>query len=336
MNIQRAASVKELTMLESVALSDLFGSRVPVSASSLVFNLARLNGDIDDPLFGTIEIVYQALTRDLNNRQRKLFFNFIVQEVECQRLSATSLLTFVRFEADQHIVCQAVWSYLLNRRPPINRTMLATEELLNVIAEPVVANPGAVYAGLVCFGDRKVCAAARMIRHTISAADARDFAAAVTTPLHRATMDFCIYWLVDLLTNKQYDTAMQVAYALSGMVIKDTAHMIYDREQQFGPLAFKAAKLLPETSWNDWLIEYAPILDTLSMVRKPAIEQMLEIFANPDTSTMEQLERRKHSSRRKVSDRRASDRRIVNITPILERRSRDRRNNERRTLRRRT
>lgn len=329
MTTSNTARVRELATIEAVALADLFGHKIPVSVRSIVFNLGKLADGIDDPLFETIEILYSAVVRDLNNRQRKLFFSYIVQEVESQRLSSTALLAFARYESDQHIVCQAVWSYLLNRQAPLEVPMLATSELLDIFkADPV--NRGALYAGLICFGDRKVCAAARTVRHHVTDYDARDFAAAMTTPLHRATLDFCIYWLLDLLMEKEYDIAMQIAYALSSMVIKDTSLTVHDRDQQFGPYAFKASTPLPETSWKDWLVEYAPILDTLAMVRKPAIEQMLEIFENPASSTLEQLERRKESSRRKASDRRASDRRIVNITPILERRSRDRRTGERR------
>ena len=332
------ASVKaarELTTVETVALNDLFSGQLPVTVKSLTYNLNQLDSDINNPLLDTVEIIYAALTRELNSRQRKLFFSYIVQEVENQRTNASALLVFCRFEPDQHIVCQAVWSYLLNRKTTFEAPMLAVEELLSLLSDYSVNNRGALYAGLVCFGDRRVCAAARMIRHTISAEDAKGFSSAVTAPLHRATLDFCLYWLMDLLMEKDFEMAMHVAYALSSMVIKDDVMVVHDREHHFGPFAFRASQALPEVSWQSWLQEYAPVLKTLGLIEKPAIEQMLAIFEDPQATTLEQLERRKNASRRNDAERRASDRRIVNITPILERRSRNRREGERRTLDRR-
>ncbi len=322
--------------IDSVALQDLFGSKIPVSVKSFVYNLAKLGAELNDPHLDTVEIIYSAVVRELNYRQRKLLFSFVVQEVEFQRLNAASLLVFSRFEPNHYIVCQSVWSYLLNRQAPLDNPMLATQELLAVMNEYQPLNRGAFFAGLVCFGDRKVCAAARMIRHSITGNESRDFSTAVTAPLQRATLDFCLGWLVELVNNNKHEVAMQVAYALSSIVIKDSDAVVYDRDQQFGPYAFKASTTLPETSWNDWLIEYSPILDTLGLVGKPVINQMLEIFEEPTSSTLEQLERRKESSRRKAAERRASDRRIVNISPILERRSENRRNDERRMQARRT
>ena len=97
-----------------------------------------------------------------------------------------------------------------------------------------------------------------------------------------------------------------------------------------GTFGFSSFINHPGIEFQDLLLELMPILDTLSALEKPAVDQMIEIFMDPSSSSLEQLKWRKDASQRKSTNRRASDRRIVDITLHINRRALQRRGEERR------
>ncbi len=325
---------------EDVDLRLLFPEKIPNSVSSLIYNLRQLSSSLDQNLdtttaqaflIDTIGIVYQAVVLELDEAARRTVFQFIVQRVAAAEDDAAALLVFVRFEPSHHLACQATWAYLKSRQASFDNPMAATRDLTKLLTEGEVLNRGAVFAGLVCFGDRRICSIARTIRNILSPAEVRSFALAVTLgPLHLPSIEFCLTWLVDLVNRRQFEVAIPLASAMSAMVVKDSALLVHENDYNFGPFGFGSATSYRKIRFSDLLVELSPILDSLSHTGNTALDQMLEIFMDPGSSSLDQLERRRAEGRRNKSERRASDRRIVDLAPHIERRAANRRGDERR------
>lgn len=315
---------------ELMELGDVFPKSIPESVESLLYNLEQLHERSSPLLLETIKIVYKAFMDDVDDVERKSLFLYVVQEVQVGSARPESIIPFIRYETNHQLVTRAIWAYLQNKRSSFEDPFSATCDILDLLGRKRVANRGAVFAGLVCFGDRRVCAVLRTVRHTLSLPEIRAFAHAATGPLHRSTIEFCTEWLVELVDTEQYDIAIQVASALSSMVINDSTLLVHDTRFNFGPYAFLHSTIFPDIAFDDLLVELEPLLDTLSESGLPALNRMIEIFKDPAGNSLEQLDMRKVSTRRLQSDRRVSDRRIVSITPRIERRGIQRRNGERR------
>lgn len=311
-------------------LGDIFPGKVPDSVETLLYNVAQLNSRSDPQLLATIKVIYKAFMAEVDDAQRKSLFLYLVQQVQSANERSDVILPFIQFETNHHLVTKAVWAYLQCRRSSFEDPFSAICDILELLARKRITNRGAVFAGLVCFGDRRVCAVLRTVRHTITIAEARAFAHAATGPLHRPTIEFCAEWLIDLVDAEQYEIAIQIASALSAMVINDSTLLVHDSAFNFGPYAFSHSTSFPDSNFDDLLDELSPILETLADSRLPALNRMIEIFKDPAGNSLEQLDLRKVTTRRLQNDRRVSDRRIVSLTPRIERRGNQRRNTERR------
>lgn len=316
--------------IERLELDEIFSGAVPGSLGSLIYNLRHLTEASDPFLWQSIKIIYRAFAEDVDDDLRKSVFLYLVQEVEASELSAEVILTLVQFETNHLLVNKAVGAYLQHKRVPFEDPFAAARRILALLEERTVANPGAAFAGLVCFGDRRICAVLRSARDSITLEEARAFSRAAAGPLQRATIEFCVEWLIDLMRFNEYEIAIQVAYALSSMVINDSTLLVHDIHYNFGPYGFSHSKAFPEITFNELLEELAPLIDILAEGRLPALQRMIEILQDPTRQSLERLDQRKISTRRTRQDRRVSDRRIVNIKPRIDLRSGQRRGDQRR------
>ena len=320
---------------EQEELTRVFRGNLPPSIESLLYMLDQLGSEPNPPLEESIRIIYRAFMLEVDEDLRDRFFDFIEQEVASRRLSAKAILAFVRTESNPPTVSRAVGAYLRHWKATFDEPFAAALVILNVLEAGEAKSPGAVFAGLVCFGDRRMSAIARSVREHMSMEDLRIFSLAVQGPLQRTTIEFCMEWLVQLMKRNRYELAMQVAYGLSSMVIKDPTRLIHDVRHNFGPFGFSGSNLGKPVPFAELLVEMGPLIEGFANGRLPALRRMMHILEDPATHELDALDQRKVSTRRTRSDRRVSDRRIVNIQPRHDRRAEQRRNGERRVEQRR-
>ncbi len=321
---------------KEIDLEQLFVRTTPPSVNSLLYNLDKYSDNQSPSQLATIKILYDVFSSEVEYEQRTAIFQYVIQMIQESTTDPSVIQVFIRFETNPFLVRDAVTSYLQLKFAPWEDPFTATQDIISLLTSPgVVVNRGAAYAGLVCFGDRRVCSVARTIRHSMTASETRAFAAVVSAPLHRASIEFCLTWLNDLVIRKKFDLAIPVASTLSAMAIVDSGNAVHDHEYNFGPYGFSTSTVAPLIKYEDLLVEILPILDSIAQVNQPALNQMIDIIRDPKSSTMDQLERRKNSTRRNHMERRASDRRIVEIRPRSERRALQRRGDERREVARR-
>ncbi|MEM7364778.1 MAG: hypothetical protein AAF525_12200 [Pseudomonadota bacterium] len=318
------------TALEPLTLAGIFGDAVPHSFRVLNHNLLQLNATSHPLLIDSIKILYSAFIVEVEDDQRKAVFEFLVQEVKAAEMHPSALMAFIQYETNHFLVRRAVRSFLELRRVDLDDPYAACIEIILQMKNKQVVNLGAVLAGLVCFGDRRTCALLRTIRSSITAPEARAFAHATAGPLRQAGLEFCLEWLIELQRTAQLDIAVQIAAALSVMVLEDETLIVHDYDHAFGPYAIAHGQTSREISFMQFLSEVKPLLKELEESDLPALQGMLEIFENPGGTSIDVLERRKVTTRRMLEDRRVSDRRIVSITPLIDRRSDQRRQMERR------
>lgn len=320
----------EFSESDRVNLDGVFSGTLPASLASLVYSLEQLDDDGPAPLQQAIRIIYKAFIQDVDSGLRYQVFCYVVQEVISGKLNPEAILAVMQSETSHLIVNKAVGAYLLYKRASFKEPFAATSTILRLLREKRMANDGAVFAGLVCFGDRRVCAIARTIRRDISLEEARAFSIAARGPLQRSTIDFCIEWLIQLMKQREHELAIQVAYALSSMVINDSTLLVHEVEYNFGPYGFSIARRAPAAPFEEVLGKLEPLVAILSQGKLPTLQRMIDILRDPARNTLDRLERRKASTRRVISSRRVSDRRIVNIQPHVERRQGQRRDRDRR------
>jgi hypothetical protein len=254
--------------------------------------------DQDDLFSGAIKNVYQKFVEEVEPGSRKWFLEAVVQDVRNAVKGSAALLPFIYYDPDAEIVRPAVFAYLKLRQSSLENPLIAIEDILSFLTHRDLMNKGAVYAGLICFGDRRVCSAARGVRDLISAEEARSFSLAVAGPLQRATAEFCLTWLVDLSIRKQYEILVNVASAVSSMVAEDPVMRIRDTQFNFGPFGFVSNQTLPEITLSDLLTEMMPILDLLAEQEVRALDEMITALTKAAESSVKNPERRKAQTRR--------------------------------------
>ena len=311
-------------------LLSVFNNEIPKSVSSLLSFHSELNDDLCSPQYQTLGIVYMAFVAEVSDAQRKIVFRTVLEKVEEAEFDTGLVLAFIRYEPNHQLVCAAVWTYLQHRRASLEDPFRAVSEIVSILTRQDVVNRGAAYAALIFFGDRRVCSIARSIRDSITPTEARALVTTVTSPLHRATIEFCLEWLVKLVGRNQFDVAIPVSFAISAMIVRDSTLLVCDKEYNFGPYGFSSFTDFPDIDLKDFRVELNPILKVLSEWNEPALNHMIEVIANPTATSLEELEQRRDTPRRQNANRRASDRRIVDIAPRINRRASQRRRDERR------
>ncbi len=317
-------------------LQEIFSDEMPLAVDCLLFNIQQLTLQSSKLQFDSLKFIYTQMLTDTTAGQRQQLLQYILDQVEAAELDAVSLIPVIRFETKHTITTPAVHAYIRNRRVSFKRPLSATEDLIGLLDAGRVANHGAVISAMACFGDRRICTALRPLRSSISPMEAKAFAAATIPELYECTIEFCLTWLVDLVTKKKFSVAIQIASAISSTIANEPGLRVKNLHHNFGPYGFPTADIDASVTLQRALEKFQPIIETLSRAHIPSLDLMIELLRNPTSNSFNQAEqRRRATTRRKNSDRRASDRRIVNLTPLIDRRQSSRRESARRTMKRR-
>ncbi len=313
-------------MNQSIDTPQINEDSIPDVTSCLEDNLKLLDQDSGALLFDTIKFVYEVFNQEVSVNDRRNFLELVVQQIRSGEEDPAALLVFIYHETDPNIVRIAIWAYLKYRKSSPDDLSLATQEILTILVKRDVVNRGAVLAGLVCFGDQVICSESCAVRDLITANEARNFANAVTSPLHRATAEFCLSWLVDLVSQTNDEVLSQLASALSSMVVRKPEAEDHDNPANFGPNGFLSNQALSAVSVVDLVADLATTLDLLAKQDIPVLNEMAAILGDPSHKAPDMLDRRKIPTRRK-----ATDRRLVHVMQQLERRAAQRRVESRRS-----
>lgn len=277
----------------------------------------------------TLNLVYRATVDRLDFRQRLSLIKGIVDQVRSRRVNAFCLLSVAMVDHEPEIIDLALSSFLRSNFPDERNPLGACDAISYMLRQGDIRNPGAVHASLACFGDRRLCSLLKA--HGIRTAEMIDenFFEAMCTErsLKQATLDYLMETLVSIKDNDnlpvdQFSAAI-AAYVVSGI---DSVY-IEDSDFNFGSYCFPHEISRGKRAYDEFLEEIRPLLQHFETSDSTALNRLATVLKDPLVNiSLEQLKIKLRSD----ADRRGGDRRVVNMIPMIDRRSRQRREVEER------
>ncbi len=115
--------------------------------------------------------------------------------VNSGRAHADSLLPFIRFEENAQLAIKAVQNYMTRHPCHLDDEMRPLLTVHEILLDPSTRNRGAVLAGLVRMGDRRINAVTRSLLPQFSPNDIRNFTRVHATTIKAEAVYFYHDWL---------------------------------------------------------------------------------------------------------------------------------------------
>lgn len=222
---------------------------------------------------------YARILLGLEDAEREGLYMKVLAEIQVGHLSAASLLSFVTYEPHPRIVSRAVKDFLVNRNCNIDDEFAGVNELIQIMSNDSTANRGAILAGLVALGDRRINAVARAARHILSSSDIRNFSRVQFPELRSSSVEFCLDWLIELNQSYRKEFVDDIACSLQLMVLYDEKGVVED-VSEIEYVGFKKTKMLQTRTFESFYCEIRPILNYLRQCQgfQPAIDTVIEMW----------------------------------------------------------
>jgi hypothetical protein len=185
-------------------------------------------------------------------RDRKKLYYGLVSKIRRNQVSPKHLLKFVKWEPNLKLVQQATRDYLTYRSCTVLDEFKGVREIVELLENNQLENPGAVVAGLLSMGDRRINTVLRILRSRLSAADIREFSRVHPPQLHAPSIEFCIDWLFELQSRKDSQRFNVVCAALNLMVRHDETGCVSDRVDDL-QIGLRQCEPLTSVRFEDYL-----------------------------------------------------------------------------------
>ncbi|MGK0335942.1 MAG: hypothetical protein ACJAYE_000117 [Candidatus Azotimanducaceae bacterium] len=263
-----------------------------------------------------------------------MMLNAVIGSVRDSEIEPEALLAFVENDTSAGLVTTAIQHYLMLGSTRINDPLQALADILPMLSDPIIDTKGQILAGLLSFGDRRVCAALRPYQDDFKIKTYEQLVSSIQgSTLHRCTIDHLLLWLVDLVREAKSKPVLKenvsnLTKTVISMVSQARSKSVEDRLFNFGHFPFASYTESSINSYDDVIAEFEPIFDSLNQFNNPAVDKLVSFLCDPDQENSER--RSTPAPRRAKSSRRSHDRRVVSIFPSIERREQNRRTIERR------
>jgi len=322
-------------------LHQILNVAAPAIVQTLAFNLKKIDRDNFSQERSTQTIVYRRFASELDVTSRDIVIEAVAQSVRAMNLNPEALITFIENDSSPMIVSKGIRFYLECSLSPLDNPLRPVSDIIELLQDPKTQNKGVILAGLVSFGDRRICAALRPHQEGLTIDTLRQFAVSVRDDrLHKATLDYCLFWLLSLLkqakTRPELKEHANLVASATIRLILHTSGQVEDRQFHFGCHGFKTYSETSPSTYVELVASVEPLLETIYGFDNPTANKMVELFREHNPDFFGKTERRDTSEpRRQRIERRGPDRRVVDIVPKIERRSENRRILQRRQASRR-
>lgn len=230
--------------------------------SALYSKVSRFDFTKEDWEAGRTAMLYRkrVATTELVDRER--LYLMILDDVTRGVTSSSSLLAFVIFEPHMRLVSRAVGDFLSNRNCNLDDEFEGVHQVVDVLGSDHTVNKGAVLAGLVALGDRRINAVARAARHLLSLDDIRSFSRYQINKMRSPSVEFCLDWLIELNQNRCQAAVSDLGCALMLMVFHDDQGYVEDFSE-INYVGYKNTKILQSKTFESYYCEVLPILNYL-------------------------------------------------------------------------
>ena len=261
---------------------------VEVGSNSLLGLIQNFDFRAEDWLEGETALAYSQALEYLPFTSREAIYDEVLASVKAHRIEAKALFCFIIFEPHRRLVAQAVQDYLVYRQCDLVDEFAGVEEVISAVVDGNTANRGAVLAGLVLMGDRRINALARSARRSLSLADIRDFSRVQLTAIQGNTVEFYVDWLIELTREFRRSAVEDLTCGLMLMALHDEKGMV-TRETEVDHLVGFDSPRARLDIFERYYAEIAPILTYL---------QQFEGFDTPIASTIDCWESHKNEAQR--------------------------------------
>ncbi len=230
--------------------------------TSLYDKIARFDFTKKEWSAGETAILYRQylVSADVPDRENLYLktLGAVIQGV----VSSASLLPFVIFEPNRKLVSQAVCDFLMHRNCHLDDEFAGVHEVVEILVSNQAVNKGAILAGLVALGDRRVNAVARAARHLLTAEDIRSFSRYHINRIRSSSVEFCLDWLIELNQGADRLVVTDLGCALMLMVFHDELGLVEDLSE-INYVGFKNTKVLQTKTFERYFSEIMPTLEYL-------------------------------------------------------------------------
>jgi hypothetical protein len=187
-----------------------------------------------------------------NIRQRKQLYQWVICKIKRNQVSAKHLLKFVRWEPNLKLVQRTTRDYLTLRNCAVLDEFEGVREIVELLENNQLEKPGAVVAGMLSIGDRRINAVVRMLRTRLSVTDIRELSRIHPPQLHGPSIEFYIDWLFELQMREDSQRFNWVCAALNLMVLHDEYGCVSEQADD-SQIGLRQSKPLALISFEDYL-----------------------------------------------------------------------------------
>ncbi|XOV86637.1 MAG: hypothetical protein ACFHX7_16910 [Pseudomonadota bacterium] len=207
-------------------------------------------------------MAYTVLTKTSGLDVRQGFYHSIKMSVIKGELRASSLLPFILFESNHHMVFVAVRDYLSLRPCDIAFELAGLDEISRLFRDNRIVNKGAVLAGIVSMSDQRVFGPARALRQHMADHDIKSFARVQDGYIRASSFEFCLEWMTELLGEGDEAGFKHLGCSLIASIGRDQTGLVY-RTPAAETVGFKASVLTETTTFGEFFLEVKPVLEGL-------------------------------------------------------------------------
>jgi hypothetical protein len=145
------------------------------------------------------ELYRYCLASGMSAARRWQVFSYVTDAVRrLNFLGIDAYLPFIAEDPDRQIACVAAKDYVANGPLIANDPMSRVKEIIGLIRVTPIVNVGAVFGGLMCLGDPRVCRLLRDTKNDLSRDQAEEAARCWSGVMSAATVEFVVDWLESL------------------------------------------------------------------------------------------------------------------------------------------
>jgi hypothetical protein len=169
----------------------------------------------------------------LATRQQR--YREVLSEVKSNRMSVDSLIAFIKDEPHPALITVAVRDYLRLHPCEVGEEMAPVSRLCGFLKDPSTLNRGAVLAGLVLLGDRRVNTVLRTFRRDFNPAEIRSFSRVHGVAIKAETVIFYLDWLTELAGHDTpHCVIADLCCGLMLMIVHDEYRLVEELEDSVG------------------------------------------------------------------------------------------------------
>ena len=190
-------------LFKEIAFDENLTRRIVAKADmreALAGAILKFGNRMDEETELKLQALYQlCLICEMPIEHRWQVFAFITEAVQHTEVIGIGVyVPFILEEPDRGIVCTAAIDYTSLGPLIDDDPMSRPKEIIRFIESTEPKNVGALFGGLLCLGDPRVCHLLHPLRHTLSSEEVREVAGCTTGFISASTFEFIVDWLESL------------------------------------------------------------------------------------------------------------------------------------------